>query len=105
MEHKKVLVIKDYHNNTDQESQQAHSAKHRKLLSELWKQKNKLEAIYKTNTNIKPLFRGYPQEQSKCPLKRGSPWLEVGLGFVNKKKQQRQHKKNHQNFYMKQHVL
>ena len=41
MEHKKVLVIKDYHNNTDQESQQAHSAKNRKLLSELWNQKKK----------------------------------------------------------------
>ena len=61
MEHKKVLGIKDYHNNTDQESQQAHSAKHRKLLSELWKQKKiKLEAIDKTNT-MKPLFRGHPQ--------------------------------------------
>ena len=35
MEHKKVLVIKGYHNNTDQESRQAHSAKHRMLLSEL----------------------------------------------------------------------
>ena len=39
MEYKKVLAIKDIHNNTDQESQQAHSAKHKKLLSELWKQK------------------------------------------------------------------
>ena len=82
MEHKKVLVIKDYHNNNDQESRQAHRAKHRKLLSELWNQKNKLEAIDKTST-IKPLFRGHPQDQSKCPLNRGSPWLEVGLGFVN----------------------
>ena len=35
MEHKKVLVIKDHHNNTDQESRQDHSAKHKKLLSEL----------------------------------------------------------------------
>ena len=51
MEHKKVLVIKDYHNNTDQESQQAHSAKHRKLLSELWNQKNILEAIDKNKYN------------------------------------------------------
>ena len=82
MEHKKVLVIKDIHNNADQESQQAHSAKHRKLLSELWNQKNKLQAIDKTNT-IKPLFIGHPRDQSKCPLNRGSPWLEVGLGFVN----------------------
>ena len=39
MEYKKVLVIKDIHNNTDQESQQAHGAKHKKLLNELWKQK------------------------------------------------------------------
>ena len=39
MECKKVLVIKDIHNNTDQESQQAHSAKHRKLLGELWNKK------------------------------------------------------------------
>ena len=82
MQCKIVLVIKDYHDNTDQESRQAHSAKHRKLLSELWNQKNKLEAIDKTNT-MKPLFRGHPQDQSKCPLNRGSPWLEVGLGFVN----------------------
>ena len=35
MEYKKDLVIKDYHNNTDQENRQAHSAKHKKLLSEL----------------------------------------------------------------------
>ena len=35
MDHKKVLVIKDYHNIIDQESRQAYSAKHRKLLSEL----------------------------------------------------------------------
>ena len=35
MEHKKVLVLKDHHNNSDQESRQAHSEKHRKLLSEL----------------------------------------------------------------------
>ena len=41
MEYKKVLDIKDIHNKyTNQESQQAHSAKHKKLLSELnWKQK------------------------------------------------------------------
>ena len=79
MEHKKV---KDYHNNTDQESQQAHSTKHRKLLSELWNQKIKLEAIDETNT-MKPLFRGHSQDQSKWPLNRGSPWLEVEPGFVN----------------------
>ena len=71
MEHKKVLVIKDYHSNTDQESRQAHGAKHRKLLSELCKQKIKLEATDKTNT-MKPLFRGRPRDQSKCPLNRGS---------------------------------
>ena len=82
MKHKKVLVIKDIHNNADQESQEVHSAMQRKLLSELWNKKNKLEAIDKTNT-IKPLFRGHPQDQSKYPLNRGSPWLEVGLGFVN----------------------
>ena len=84
IEHKKVLVLKDHHNNPDQESRQAHSTKHRKLLSELWNNNNKknLEAIDKTNT-IKPLFRGHPQDQSKCPLNRGFPWLEVGLGFVN----------------------
>ena len=35
MEHKKVLVLKAHHNNPDQESRQAHSAKHRALLSEL----------------------------------------------------------------------
>ena len=36
MEYKKVLVIKDIHNKyTDQESRQAHSAKHKKLLREL----------------------------------------------------------------------
>ena len=79
----KVLVIKDYHNNTDQKSQQAHSAKHRKLLSELWNKKNILEAIGKTNNIMKPLFRGHPQHQSKCPLNRGFPWLEVALGFAN----------------------
>ena len=72
MEHKKVLVIKDYHNNTDQESRQVHSAKHRKLLRELGNQKIKLEVIDKTNT-MKPLFRGHPWDQSKCPLNRGSP--------------------------------
>ena len=33
MEHKKALVIRGYHNNTDQESRQAYSTKHRKLLS------------------------------------------------------------------------
>ena len=82
MEHKKVLVLKDYHKNPDQESRQAHSTKHRKLLSELWNQKIKLEPIDKTNT-IKPLFMGHPQDQSKCPLNRGAPWLEAGLGFVN----------------------
>ena len=79
---KKVLVIKDYHNNTDQESWQAHNSMHRKLLSELWNQKIKLEPIDETNT-VKPLFRGHSQDQRKCPLNRGSPWLEVGLGFVN----------------------
>ena len=47
MGHKKVLVIKDYHSNTDQESRQAHSAKHRKLLSELTNQNDKLEAKVK----------------------------------------------------------
>ena len=44
--------------------------------------KKKLEAIDKTNT-MKPLFRGHPQDPSKCPLNRGSPGLEVGLEFVN----------------------
>ena len=82
MQHKKVLVIKDYHNNTDQESRQAHSAKHRKFLSELWNQKNILEAIDKTNT-MKLLFGGHPKDQSKCPLNRGFPWLEVAPGFAN----------------------
>ena len=70
MEHKKVLGIKDYHNNTDQKSQQAHSAKHRKLLSELWNQKIKLEAIDETNT-MKPLLGGPP------PTKASVPWKEV----------------------------
>ena len=40
---KSVLGIKDYYNNTDQESRQAHSAKRRKLLSELWKKKSNLK--------------------------------------------------------------
>ena len=44
MEYKKVLVIKDIHNNTDQESQQAQSAKRKKLLN---KTKIKLEPINK----------------------------------------------------------
>ena len=68
MEYKKVLVIKDIHNNTDQESQQAHGAKHKKLLRELWKPKKiKLEAINKpTQWN---LYSG--------DTKASVPWIEV----------------------------
>ena len=51
----------------------------------------KLKAIDNTNT-IKPLFRVHPQDQSKCPLNRGSAWLEVELGFIIIN-QQRQHKR------------
>ena len=71
MEYKNVLVIKDIHNNTDQESQQAHSAKHKKLLSELWKQKKiKLEAI---NKPIQwNLYSG-----DTLGTKASVPWIEV----------------------------
>ena len=68
MEHKKVLVIKDYHNNTDQESRQAHSAKHRKLLSELWKQKNKLEAMDKQIIHYETSIQGTPSGKNQVSL-------------------------------------
>ena len=35
---------------------------------------------------MEPLFRGHPRNQGKCPLNRGVSWIEVGLGFVHKKK-------------------
>ena len=28
-------------------------------------------------------LRGHPLDQGKCPLNRGVPSMEVGLGFVN----------------------
>ena len=28
-------------------------------------------------------IHGTPSGKTKCPLNRGAPWLEVGLGFVN----------------------
>ena len=34
---------------------------------------------------VEPLFRGHTRDQGKCSLNRGVPWIEVGLGFVNKK--------------------
>ena len=70
MEHKKVLVNKDYHDNTNQESPQAHGEKHRKLLSELWNQKYKLEAIDKqTQSN---LYSG-----GTLGTEASVPWIEV----------------------------
>ena len=64
--------MKDYHNNTDQESQQAHSAKHRKLLIK-WAVKtkqNKLEAIDKQiQWN---LYSG-----DTLRTKASVPWIEV----------------------------
>ena len=63
----KVLVIKDIHNNTDQERQQAHSAKHRKLLSELWKQKNKLEAMDK-QIHYETSIQGTPSGKNQVSL-------------------------------------
>ena len=71
MEYWKVLVIKDIHNNTDQESRQAHSAKHKNLLSEFWKQKRiKLEVI---NKPIQwNLYSG-----DTLGTKASVPWTEV----------------------------
>ena len=67
MEYKKVLVIKDIHNNTDQESQQAQSAKRKKLLN---KTKIKLEPINKpTQWN---LYSG-----DTLGTKASVPWIEV----------------------------
>ena len=28
-------------------------------------------------------IQGHPQDQGRCPLNRGVPWIEVVLGFVN----------------------
>ena len=30
-------------------------------------------------------IQGHPQDQGRCPLNRGVPWIEVVLGFVNNK--------------------
>ena len=61
----------DIHNNTDQESQQAHGAKQKKLWSELWKQtKIKLEAINKpTQWNL--------YSTDTFGTKATVPWIEV----------------------------
>ena len=71
MDYKKVLVIKDYHNIIDQESRQAYSAKHRKLLSELWNKKN----IYLKEYIKQIQWNLYSADTLRT--KASVPWIEV----------------------------
>ena len=72
MEHKKVLVIKDYHNNTDQESRQAHRVQG-------------TESYYKVSFEIKKINLKEKIKQIQWNLYSGDtlrtkasvPWIEV----------------------------
>ena len=66
----------------------------------LWNKKESRESVkrdemcLKWTNNVNDVFsnmaarnvihlRGHPLDQEKCPLNRGVPSMEVGLGFVN----------------------
>lgn len=44
--------------------------------------KDGLLSCERANT-VEPLFKGRLRHRGKCPLNRGVPSIEVGLGFVN----------------------
>ena len=44
---------------------------------------NVLSNMAARNVIITFHLRGHPLDQGKCPLNRGVPSMEVGLGFVN----------------------